>query len=95
MTSEQIPDRAHARQRLDEAWRVLGQVPADLQRAQVGFGELGEDPTTEERAALESSLDRVLRALAEGADALLAVRDWISTAQDDQPQQPKADEQEG
>ena len=89
MTSQPASNRAHARQRLDEAWRVLGQVPADLQRVQVSFAELGEDPAPDERAALEASLNRVLRHLAEGADALLAVRDWIRPAQADQPEGSK------
>ena len=84
MTSQPASNRAHARQRLDEAWRVLGQVPADLQRVQVSFAELGEDPAPEERAALEASLNRVLRHLAEG-DALLAVRDWVRPAQEERP----------
>ena len=87
MTSEPATDRAHARQRLEEAWRVLGQVPADLQRVQVSFAQLGENPTPEERATLEATLERLLRHLAEDADALLAVRDWIEPAQGDQPQQ--------
>ena len=81
MASEPAPDRAHARQRLDEAWRLLGQVPADLQRVQVSFAELGGDPAPEERAALEASLNRVLRHLAEG-DALLSVWDWVRSAQE-------------
>ena len=50
MTSEPAPNRAHARQRLDEAWWV-----------QMRFTGLSEEPTPKERSALAASLNRVLR----------------------------------
>ena len=80
MSSEPASNRVHARRRLDEAWRAADHLPADLRRVQVNFTRLSEEPTPQERAALEASLNQALKHLAEGADALLAVRDWISPA---------------
>ncbi len=82
MTSQPARDRVHARRRLDDAWRAVDQLPIDLRRVQVSFTNLSEEPTPEERTALVAAVNRVLGHFAEGTDALLAVRDWISPAED-------------
>ena len=65
---------ADVRQHLEDARRALAPVAALLQQLDRDVTRAAEDPTPEARAALAADLHQTLAALAEGADALLAIR---------------------
>ena len=64
----------YIRQHLEDARRALLPVPAHLQQLAIAADRAAEDPTAEARATLADNLHQTLTALAEGTDALLALR---------------------
>jgi len=72
----------HIRQHLEDTRRALLPVPALLQRLAIAADHAAEDPTPETRAALTADLHQALAALADGTDALLAIRDRLESGAD-------------
>ena len=72
----------YIRKHLEDARRALTTVPALLQLLAVDADRAAEDPTPETRAALAADLHQALAALAEGASALLAIRDRLESSAD-------------
>ncbi len=64
----------YIRQHLEDARRALTPVAALLQRLAIDADRVAEDPTAEARATLVADLHQTLATLAEGTDALLALR---------------------
>ena len=77
-----MEDTAHIRQHLEDARRALGPVPALLERLDIDATRAAEDPTPATRATLVADLHQALTALAEGADALLALRHRLESRAD-------------
>ena len=73
---------ARVRQHLEDARRALAPVAALLQQLDIDATRAAEDPTPETRATLAADLHRALAALAEGADALLAIRELLEAGAD-------------
>ena len=72
----------YIRQHLEDARRALHPVPALLQRLASAADHAAEDPTPETRAALTADLHQALAALADGTDALLALRHRLESGAD-------------
>jgi hypothetical protein len=72
----------YIRQHLEDARRTLLPMPALLQQLAIAADRAAEDPTAEARATLVADLHQALTALAEGADALLAIRDRLESGAD-------------
>ncbi len=72
----------HIRRHLEDARRTLAPVAALLQQLAVAADRAAEDPTAETRAALAADLHQTLATLAEGTDALLAIRDRLESGAD-------------
>ena len=64
----------YIRQHIEDARRALLPMPALLQQLAIAADRAPEDPTAEARATLVADLHLALTALAEGTDALLALR---------------------
>ncbi len=72
----------YIRQHLEDARRALLPVPALLQSLTVNADRAAEDPTPEARATQVADLHQTLTALAEGTDALLALRHRLESGAD-------------
>ena len=72
----------HIRRHLEDARRALAPVAALMQQLAIDADRAAEEPTPEARAALAADLHQTLTALAEGADALLAIRDRLESGAD-------------
>ncbi len=72
----------YIRQHLEDARRALLPVPAHLQQLAIAADRAAEDPTAEARATLVADLHQTLTALAEGTDALLALRHRLESGAD-------------
>ena len=72
----------YVHQHLEDARRALGPVPALLQQLALDADRAAEESTPETRATLVADLHRTLAALAEGVDALLALRHRLESRAD-------------
>ena len=72
----------YIRQHLEDARRALAPVAALLQQLAIDADRAAEEPTPQTQEALAADLHRMLAALAEGADALLAIRDRLESGAD-------------
>ena len=72
----------HIRQHLEDARRALAPVAALLQQLARDADRAAEEPTPQTQEALAADVHRMLAALAEGADALLAIRDRLESGAD-------------
>ncbi len=72
----------YIRQHLEDARRALLPVPALLQQLAIAADHAAEDPTAEARGTLVADLHQTLATLAEGTDALLALRHRLESGAD-------------
>ena len=72
----------HIRQHLEDARRALLPVPALLQQLAIAADRAAEEPTPQTRATLVADLHQTLATLAEGTDALLALRHRLESGAD-------------
>ena len=72
-----MDDTPHIRHHIEDARRALAPVAALFQRLDIEAAHAAEEPTPEMRAELTADVHRALAALAEGADALLGLRDRL------------------
>ena len=72
----------YIRQHLEDARRALLPMPALLRQLAIATDRAAEDPTAEARATLVADLHQTLATLAEGTDALLALRHRLESGAD-------------
>ncbi len=72
----------YIRQHLEDARRALAPVAGLLQQLAGDADRAAEEPTAEARATLVADLHLALTALAEGTDALLALRHRLESGAD-------------